>query len=153
MPTGIETSTLFLHSCNTFTRFCSMPKTSATRRSWSRAMSNGFSRRCETGARVDTDVSFLQGVCGAILLLDGEADELPAGGAGKARDRGDADAVLPLAERVAGRAAPGQSEGVLAGEQVAEADERAELRSVGAHEVELQQRDGLNLVVPRPAED
>src|SRR3954469_5884247 len=50
IDTGIETETAFLQSWRTLTRFESIAKASATRRSCSRAISNGFSRRCETGA-------------------------------------------------------------------------------------------------------
>src|SRR5436190_24331830 len=46
----MEMDTAFLHSCSTLTRFGSIAKAWATRRSCSRAISNGFSRRCETGA-------------------------------------------------------------------------------------------------------
>src|SRR5437868_13744427 len=59
MLTGTETSTAFLHAPRTATRFGSMSNASATRRSWLRAISNGFSRRCETPAStVVTGVSF-----------------------------------------------------------------------------------------------
>src|SRR4051794_38451817 len=47
--TGTETSTAFLHSPSTSTRFEEMSKVAATRRNCSRAISNGFSRRCEAG--------------------------------------------------------------------------------------------------------
>ena len=40
MPTGTDTSTAFLHSPRTATRFGSMSKASATRRNWLRAISN-----------------------------------------------------------------------------------------------------------------
>src|SRR5712691_595666 len=48
--TGMETASDFLHSWRTLTRFGLIAKTLATRRSCSRAISNGFSRRCVTGA-------------------------------------------------------------------------------------------------------
>ena len=50
MCTGTETSTAFLQLPRTLIRFASMWKVDPTRRSCSRAISNGFSRRCETGA-------------------------------------------------------------------------------------------------------
>src|SRR6476469_6435921 len=50
IATGTDTDTAFLQSCSTLTRFGSITKACATRRSCSRAISNGFSRRCETGA-------------------------------------------------------------------------------------------------------
>src|SRR3954454_13691364 len=53
MPTGTETSTDFLHPLRTLTRFWSMSNIDATRRSCARAISNGFSRRCEIGASTD----------------------------------------------------------------------------------------------------
>src|SRR4051812_24881311 len=46
----METSTAFLHSPRTLTRLASMSNVVATRCSWSRAISRGFSRRCEVGA-------------------------------------------------------------------------------------------------------
>src|SRR5215471_8063336 len=53
MPTGTETSTAFLHEPRTLTRLPSRPNVSATRRSCSRAISNGFSCRCEAGASTE----------------------------------------------------------------------------------------------------
>src|SRR4029079_791836 len=50
MPTGMETSTAFLHVPSTRTRLSSIPKVAATRPSCAFAISNGFSRRCEIGA-------------------------------------------------------------------------------------------------------
>src|SRR5437773_8531916 len=67
MPTGTDTTSDFLHSERTFTRFESISKTSATRRSCSRAMSYGFSRRCETGASIDVTCRSLS--CGESVDL------------------------------------------------------------------------------------
>src|SRR5262249_37503784 len=52
--TGTETSIAFLHSPSTATRFGSMAKVVPTRRSCSRASSNGFSRRWVVGTTAVT---------------------------------------------------------------------------------------------------
>src|SRR6266545_2893577 len=79
MATGTETDTAFLQSWRTLTRFGSIAKAFATRRNCSRAISNGFSRRCETGAStVVTSTPFCAQMgpfrLGARTLLDREAD-------------------------------------------------------------------------------
>src|SRR6187399_1208277 len=60
MTTGIETTTAFLHSCRTAIRFGSILNESATRLSCCCAISNGFSRRWETGASTVVTESLLE---------------------------------------------------------------------------------------------
>src|SRR5919206_4355186 len=50
--TGTETTTAFLHSWRTLTRFESIANSAASRRSCSFARSYGFSRRCDAGASI-----------------------------------------------------------------------------------------------------
>src|SRR6266508_6187073 len=67
MRVGIETATDFLQFERTLIRFGSMLNVSPTRRSCCRAISNGFSRRCETWvSTADTcaPYSFGDGPCG-----------------------------------------------------------------------------------------
>ena len=70
MTTGIETTTAFLHSCRTAIRFGSILNVSATRRSCCWAISNGFSRRWETGASTVVTESLLESAAN---------DDVPAG--------------------------------------------------------------------------
>src|SRR5690242_10407196 len=123
MVTGIETTTAFLHSCRTFTRRWSISKMSATRRSCSRAISNGFSRRWDSGASTV--------VTGAAprsksrwkpaeyrALLDAEPDRSRRGRAIAGRRRDELDAVRAARKHGAVRAASGEAEGDPAGQQV-----------------------------------
>src|ERR687883_1351772 len=126
--TGIETATDFLHSWRTLTRLASMSKTSATRRSCSRAIANGFSRRCDSGASTD--------VTGAAPLPDAENarfarrkraeytpspdpehDRADRARAGLGRLRDHAELVEPAREARAGGAAAGEPEMETAGEE------------------------------------
>src|SRR5438046_9486827 len=74
----MDTDTAFLHSWRTLTRFGSIAKTWATRRNCSRAISNGFSRRCETGtSTVVTSAPFRPQIGtfrARLSLLDREGD-------------------------------------------------------------------------------
>src|SRR5690349_14399625 len=134
--TGTETTTAFLHSCRTLTRFGSTPNRSATRRSCSLAMSYGFSRRCDSGtSSVVTDAPSRLGrrktAANSGLeykeLLDRES-HLAVGPAGAVRrDRGQREGVVTLWQGVPVRIAAGETERVAAGQQVAHADEQPEV--------------------------
>src|SRR3954453_2453965 len=114
--TGIERTTAFLHSCRTFTRRWSISKMSATRRSCSRAISNGFSRRWDSGAStVVTSGEYRS-------LLDRERDRPARRRAGARRGRDEADAVAARVEQLTGRVAAGERDRDPAGQQVAQAD-------------------------------
>src|SRR5437660_7957208 len=115
MTTGTETTTDFLHSLRTSTRFGSILKTSATRRSCSWASSKGFSRRWETGASTVVTESLLvasvQGKSGR-SLADGEGDRPRARRPRARRIRGQEQPVAAVLEGVSLRVAAGQSERV-----------------------------------------
>src|SRR5919204_897675 len=127
MATGIDTDTAFLHSWRTLTRFGSIAKTFATRRNCSRAISNGFSRRCETGASTVVTSTPFSAQIGTFwlglrsLLLDRERQGFcgrrPAGGA----VREEAQLVRAARQNGAGGVAPGDAERVAAGKHVPQA--------------------------------
>src|SRR5918911_5437178 len=119
--TGIETATDFLHSWRTLTRFGSMSKASATRRSCSRAISNGFSRRCDSGASTDVTGPLLCRMPKMLDLLaekraeytpspDPERDRTAGSGAGLGRLRDHPELVEAARQRRPGGAAAGQPE-------------------------------------------
>src|SRR5215212_11869936 len=113
----METDTAFLHSWRTFTRFGSMAKVLATRCSCSRAISNGFSRRCETGAStVVTSAPFSAQMrriwLGARSLLDRERDRFAGRRAGIRAVGDQAQLVLAARQRSARRVASGDAERV-----------------------------------------
>src|ERR687888_2716058 len=148
MATGIDTDTAFLHSWRTLTRFGSIAKTFATRRNCSRAISNGFSRRCETGASTvvtSTPFSRKSGhFPGGRSLLDREGDR-PDGGCAAVRAVGhEAQLVRPARQDGAGRVAAGQAEGVAPRQHVPEAGEQADASSLGAPQVEVEPCERLH---------
>src|SRR4051795_7732580 len=99
-----------------------MPKVSATRLSCSRAIANGFSRRCETAACVVAKTTPFEGRCAGEYTggsLDRERRLGDARPPRKARHSGDADAVSALSEWVSGGASSGETEGVAPRQQVA----------------------------------
>src|SRR5215510_1383449 len=128
--TGIETTTAFLHSCRTFTRRWSMSKMSATRRSCSRAIWNGFSRRWDSGASsVVTEAPRSETCCKRAEyrpLLDAERERLARGRA-VARGEGDQPHLIaPGLQHIAAWAAPGEADRDPAGQEVAQAREQAD---------------------------
>src|SRR3954447_1787271 len=148
IDTGTDTSTAFLHSPRTSTRLGSTLKVAATRRSCSRAISNGFSRRCEAGCATAVTESRVYG-----YSSQSEPNGLPARFPALDRVRDDPDDVVAGSKPLPVRVAPGEPERVAAGEHVAQQRERPDLRSVGAPEddVESLQRDDLR--VPGDRED
>src|SRR3954469_23985630 len=136
--TGIETTTAFLHSCRTFTRRWSISKMSATRRSCSRAISNGFSRRWDSGAStVVTNAEYR-------ALFDRERDRPARQRAGARRRRDEADAVATRGEPLAVRVAAGERDRDPAGQQVAQAREQPEPLAA-APELDVEPRDRVHL--------
>src|SRR5438270_1016295 len=138
MLTGTETSTAFLHAPRTATRFGSMSNASATRRSWLRAISKGFSRRCETPAStVVTGVSFSE-VDSRIRVYDRSSEgksELSPARRPAVRRVGEDDGHVPAwRKRGAAGAAAGEPERVHAREHVADAREETEARAAGTAE-------------------
>src|SRR5262249_9854703 len=128
IATGIETDTAFLHSWRTLTRFGSIAKTFATRRSCSRAISNGFSRRCETGAStVVTSTPFSAQIgtfwLGARSLLDRERHR-PDGRRPRLGAVGEETELVGAArEDLAGGVASGDAERVPSRQHVAQPGE------------------------------
>ena len=127
-----------------------MSNASATSLSCSRAISNGFSRRCETGACVAATLSPFFEAAGeytpAYLIVNVTAARLarPC----EARYRGDAQAVRPGLERVPRRRSTGEPERVAAGQQVTQRRQRAEIVSVRVEQLEAEQRERLHRVAP-----
>src|SRR5262245_57007656 len=146
--TGIETTTAFLHSCRTFTRRWSMSKMSATRRSCSRAIWNGFSRRWDSGASsVVTEAPRSETCCKRAEyrpLLDAEPDRL-AGRPAVARGVRDQPHLIAAGlQDIAARPAPGEADRNPAGQEVAQAGEQADLVFV-APELDVELRDRVDL--------
>src|SRR6266550_8989850 len=136
IDTGTETTTAFLHSCSTLTRFGSTANSSATRRSCSLAMSYGFSRRCDSGSSsVVTDAPSALGrwknrcKWGAEYrtLCDRERHLAEGRAAVVGRERDQREGVVAGGQRVPVRVATGQAERVTAGQQVAHANKQAEV--------------------------
>src|SRR5919201_706404 len=127
IATGTDTDTAFLHSWRTLTRFGSIANACATRRNCSRAISKGFSRRCETGASTVVTSAPFSAQIGTFwlglrsLLLDREGHGFdgrrPAGGA----VREEAQLVRAARQNGAGGVAPGDAERVATGKHVAQA--------------------------------
>src|SRR5215468_8180503 len=113
MLTGIETSIAFLHSPRTETRFWSMSKVVPTRRSCSRANSNGFSRRWDVVTTAVTSSLLLSLQTGektaasaSLARCVGVQRQVPRirNGLGPARRRGDHRGVVgAVGERRGGR--------------------------------------------------
>src|SRR6266545_935066 len=143
IATGTDTDTAFLHSWRTFTRFGSRAKTWATRRNCSRAISNGFSRRCETGAStVVTSAPFAAQMgtfrLGGRSLLDREWHRLDSRQAWIGAVREQSQLVLPARQDGARRVASRDAERVAAGQHVAQTREQADATSVRAPELEVE---------------
>src|SRR5204863_6473446 len=125
----METDTAFLHSCSTLTRFGSIAKTLATRRSCSRAISNGFSRRCETGAStVVTSTPFSSQIgafgLGGRSLLDGEGDRPGRRRTGLGAVREQAQLVIAAREDLPRGVTSGDAERVATRQHVAQPREQ-----------------------------
>src|SRR4051812_19690440 len=137
MPTGTETSTAFLHAPSTLTRLDSIPNVVATRCSCSRAMSNGFSRRCDAGASTAvTACSFASENCRAECTpsLQSEGQLAATRLADVHGERDDADLVRAGRQQLSVRAAAGEPERVATRKHVAEARKRADLGPVAPPE-------------------
>src|SRR5581483_7245841 len=132
IPTGTETSTAFLHSPSTATRFGSMSNASATRRSWLRAISNGFSRRWVAPASTAVTVRSLSERSEAprIRVYDRSSQlerEAPTAGRSAVRRVGDDGGdVAPGAERLSRRPGSGERERVAPRQHVPDPVEDAE---------------------------
>src|SRR5437588_3398204 len=159
MVTGIDTDTAFLHSWRTLTRFGSIAKTFATRRSCSRAISNGFSRRCETGASTVVTSTPFSAQIGTFrlglrsLLLDRERHGFDGRRSSVGAVRKQAQLVSASRENCAGRVAPGDAERVAAGQHVAQAREQSYTSSLVTPQLEVQSREGKNGSRPRDLRD
>src|SRR5262245_1985522 len=151
--TGIETTTAFLHSWRTFTRRWSMLKMSATRRSCSRAISNGFSRRWDSGASsVVTEAPRSENCCKRAeyrSLLDAERDRLARRRAVARRERDQAHLIATVLQHIAARAASGEADRDPPGEQVAQASQQAD-PLLSPPELDVEPRDRVHLGACRP---
>src|SRR5438067_7539757 len=137
IATGMDTDTAFLHSWSTLTRFGSIAKTFATRRSCSRAISNGFSRRCETGAStVVTSTPFSAQIrafrLGGRSLLDGESQRLDRRRSGICAVCEQPQLVVAAREHRARRVTTRDTERVTARQHVAEASEQSDAPALRA---------------------
>src|SRR5918911_2226741 len=161
IPTGIETTTAFLHSDRTLTRFESISKTSATRRSCSRAMSYGFSRRCETGASIVTCRSLSsrkrlfarEKRAEYTPLSDSERNRPACRGASGGRHSDDAELVGAAGERRSGGAAAGDPELEPSREDVAEPRQEGEADAARVPERDVEPLERLDLVAPGRVHD
>src|SRR6266542_1956309 len=145
--TGAETMIAFLHSCRTLTSRWSMSKISATRRSCSRAIWNGFSRRWDSGASTVVTRSPPQALSWAktaAKLQDPEADRPAQDRPARRGDRGEPDPVAPALEPVAVGVAAGQPDRDLAGQHVAEAREQTEAPAT-AEELDVEPQERLDV--------
>src|SRR5579864_3858474 len=122
---GIETSTVFLHSLSTPTRSSAIPNRSATLRSWLWAIRNGLS-----GVGFASD----NGAVASRDLLYPEGDLRPRERVPEHRPGDEAQLVVAGGEHGAARAAPGERERVVAGEEIDDAREHAEEGAVAAVE-------------------
>src|SRR5215510_8804891 len=143
--TGIETTTAFLHSWRTLTRRWSMLKISATRRSCSRAISNGFSRRWDSGASiVVTEAPRLETCCKRAQyrsLLDAKCDRPARGRALTRRQRDEPHLIAPRLQHVAAGASAGEADRDATGQQFTEAREQSDpLLAAPELHVELRHR-------------
>src|SRR5947207_7718358 len=149
----METDTAFLHSCSTLTRFGSIAKTLATRRSCSRAISNGFSRRCETGAStVVTSTPFSAQIgtfgLGGRSLLDGERDRPECRRPRLRAVREEAQLVVAAREQLPSRVAPRYAERVTARQYVTQTGEQPDATAVRARPLEIGARHGRHRPPP-----
>src|SRR6266516_5675279 len=150
IATGTETDTAFLHSWRTFTRFGSIAKAFATRCSCSRAISNGFSRRCETGASTivtSTPFSAQMGHfrLGARTLLDRERLSLDRRRSGIRAVCEQPQLVVAAREHRACRVTTSDTERVTPRQHVAEACEQSDAATLPAPQLEVepeQRQDG-----------
>src|SRR5919202_2057380 len=156
IATGIDTETAFLHSWSTLTRLSSIRNAVATFRSCARAMSKGFSRRCEAGASsvVTERLLFpvkraLFGPRGSIgrrpnapvrLSLDRERDDVRDRGAAVRRVCDEADPVIPRRQHAALRIAAGDAVRVATGEHVAQPREQPARIAARCEELEVEPR-------------
>src|SRR3954452_9436864 len=148
IDTGTDTSTAFLHSPRTSTRLGSTSKDAATRRSCSRAISNGFSRRCEAGCATAVTESRVYG-----YSSQGEANRLSARFPALHRVRDDADDVVAGSEPLPVRVPARESERVAAGQHVAEQGQCPDLCAVVAPEDDVEPLEREDLRVARDRED
>src|SRR3954452_22988608 len=133
IDTGTDTSTAFLHSPRTSTRLGSTSKVAATRRSCSRAISNGFSRRCEAGCATAVTESRVYG-----YSSQAEPNALSARFPALDGGRDDPDDVVPRSEALPVGVAAGQPERVPARQHVAEQGQRPDLCPVRAPEDDIE---------------
>src|SRR2546421_2543126 len=133
--TGTETTTAFLHSWSTLTRFESTANCSATRRSCSFAIAYGFSRRWDTGTSIAvTDAPWRQDRLKSRRKWrpkyrpspDRELHRPDRRAAPVRRHRGQSQRVVAGREQVPLRVAACEPEGVAARQQVAHPHEQSE---------------------------
>src|SRR2546423_13493790 len=139
----MDTDTAFLHSWRTLTRLGSIAKTFATRRNCWRASSNGFPRRCETGASTVVTSTPFSAQMGPFWL--GERSLLDREGA---RPDGRRPAVRPVREQTqlvaaareygTGGITPRDAEGVAARQHVAQPGEQPDASPRRAPQLEVE---------------
>src|SRR5205085_828431 len=151
IATGTETTSAFLHSCKTLTRFGSIANVSATRRSCCFAMSYGFSRRWETGASTVVTCTPLAAQMGRFLpgrrtLLDREGHRpngrtAPVGGIGDQLER-----VVTRWKEGPRRVATGHAVRIPARQHVAHASEQPDASAGRAPQLEVELLHGLDVL-------
>src|SRR4051812_9991703 len=120
-------------------RLASISKNSPTRRSCSRAISNGFSRRWVSGASTAVTGTPCGWVCSEYTpLFDAEFDLREARRAAVRRDGREGERVPALGKDGAVRPTAGQAEDVAAGKQVALAHEQAQEPALAGRELEVE---------------
>src|SRR5688500_1709502 len=154
----METSTVFLHRSRTLIRFGSIAKVFPTRRSCSRAIAYGFSRRwVGTSAVVIRLLPARLARWRAGVYASGtwrakrgsenpEADDLCLGGPVRWK-RDDSQPVGAARERAAARSSAGQPEGVSARQDVAQPGEHAQPLA-SPPELDVETRYGPQLPPP-----
>src|SRR3954451_3226074 len=148
IDTGTDTSTAFLHSPRTSTRLGSTSKAAATRRSCSRAISNGFSRRCEAGCATAVTEWRVYG-----YSSERESHCLSARFSALDGIRDDPDEVVAGSEPLPVRIAAREPERVAAGQHVAEQSQRPDLCPVGSQEHDVEPLEREDLGVPCDRDD
>src|SRR5919204_1535571 len=144
----MDTTSAFLHSCRTLTRFGSIANVCATLRNCCFAISYGFSLRCETGA--STVVTEPTPFClqsgwfstrAGRSLLDSEVDHTHRRFPSDGRICDEAQRVIAGRQDRAGRIAAGHADRIAAGKHVAHPREQTDAPARWAPELQIDERE------------
>src|SRR5882724_2106197 len=145
IDTGTETESAFLHSCRTLTRFGSIANVSATFLSCDLAISNGFSRRCETGAStVVTSAPFSAQMraflllLGGVSLLDRETDRSDRRRPGLGREGHQPELVVAFGQDGPCLVATGHPERIATRQDIAQARQQSDAAALRAPQLEVE---------------